>query len=447
MGKDTGTVEERKVKGDYKHPDFPDRSLEQLKQDASGFDLDSHLVSLLFKEPFYADIVRSLHKEMTSTIPTAGVLYKDGIMRLWWNPLFLAAYNPVQVAGILKHEALHLALEHTTTRRYEPHQVWNIACDLAINSTLSEEEMPPCGFRPGKKFKEPGDWDSWTPEQQERHLKLSALIQSFPLHLTGEEYFGRLMEDPTVQEMMASGEEGEFGGFDDHEGWGDLSDEEREYVAGKVRQGVKEAMERADVKNSWGSVPASMREEIRKKVRGEIDWKAVLRNFVGNTSRADRLSSVYRMNRKYPGVHAGHSRDYRPTLNCYIDQSGSMTDDDILLCFGELANLSSRCDINVYHFDTSVDENSKTVWKKGMASPKALRTRCGGTDFRAPTEHAKKTKPEGYIILTDGGADKPDHSRIRRCWVLVPGRKLAWGDPDSRDVAVYMKKPVKGIDG
>jgi predicted metal-dependent peptidase len=450
MANDTGTVEAVKAKGEYKHPDFPDRDLARLEKDAAAFNLDDHLVALLFREPFYADIIRSLHKERTMAVSTAGVLFKDDIMRFWWNPLFVAAYDPAVVCGILKHEALHLALEHTTTRRYNPHQVWNIAADLAINSTLTEEEMPPCGFRPGKKFSIPADFAEWTPEQQDRHLKLSALIESLPLHLTSEEYFTKLMESDVVQEMLKAGD-GEPGdgmpeGQDDHSGWDELSNEEREYVAGKIRQAVKDAQERADAKNAWGSVSATMREEIRKKVRGEIDWKAVLRHFVGTTSRADRLSSVYRMNRKYAGIHPGHSRDYRPTLNCYIDQSGSMSDDDIILCFGELANLSHRVDINVFHFDTEVDESSKQTWRKGQAIPKALRTRCGGTDFDAPTKHAAKTKPEGYIILTDGGAPKPEHSRIRRCWVLVPGQELAFTDADSRDVVVKMKKPIKGID-
>jgi predicted metal-dependent peptidase len=447
MANDTGTAEAVKAKAEYKHPDFPDRDLARLEKDAAAFNLDDHLVALLFKEPFYADIIRSLHKERTMAIPTAGVLFKDDIMRMWWNPLFLAAYNPSQVGGILKHEALHLALEHTTTRRYDPHQVWNIAADLAINSTLTEEEMPPCGFRPGRALKTPHDFATWTPEQQARHMGLSALVESLPLHLTGEEYFAKLMESDVVQEMLKEGEgKGMPGGFDDHDGWDELSDEEREYVAGKIRQAVKEAQERADSKNAWGSVPASMREEIRKKVRGEIDWKAVLRHFVGTTSRADRLSSVYRMNRKYAGIHPGHARDYRPTLNCYIDQSGSMSDEDIILCFGELAGLSHRVDIVVYHFDTEVDEESKQTWRKGQAIPKALRTRCGGTDFDAPTRHAAKTKPEGYIILTDGGAPKPEHSRIRRCWVLVPGQELAFSEVDSRDVVVKMKRPIKGID-
>jgi len=453
MANDTGTAQMDKAapKGEYKHPDFPERDLARLQKDAEGFNLDDHLVALLFKEPFYADIIRSLHKESTEKIPTAGVLFKDDIMKMWWNPLFLAAYNAEQVGGILKHESLHLALEHTTTRRYQPHIWWNWATDLAINSSLSEDEMPPCGLRPGKKFKIPADFAEWTPKQQARHLALSALIESFPLHLTGEEYFARLLESDVVQEMMEEakamgGEPGEgapgMPGMDDHEGWDELSDEEREYVAGKVRQSVKEAMEKADAKNAWGSVPAGMREEIRKRVRGEIDWRSVLKQFVGATHRADRTSSVFRVNKKYPGVHPGFSREYTPRIHVYMDQSGSVGDEDIALFFGELASLSTRAQFTLYYFDTEVDEENKLEWRKGTV-PKTLRTRCGGTDFDAPTRHAAKTKPEGYIILTDGGAPKPQHSRIRRAWVLCPGQELAFPDPDGRDVIVKMKKPVK----
>ena len=447
MANDTGTADTLTRKGNFEHPDFPERSIERLKADAAGFDIDAHLVALLFREPFYADIVRSLHKEATEGIPTAGVLFREGIMRLWWNPLFLAAYSEAGVRGILKHEALHLALEHTTTRRYQPHLAWNWATDLAINCTLSADEMPPCGLLPGRALKMPKDMASLPQERQDLLKRVSALVQSLPRDLSSEEYFARLMQDPDFKEYtQASGAgdgDGGLGEMDSHEGWDELSDEDREFVAGKMRQIVKSATERADAKNSWGSVPASMREEIRKKVTGEIDWRAVFRQFVGCTQRADRMTSVFRLNKKYPGIHPGTTRDYVPTINIYLDQSGSMADDDIALLFGELAHLSHRVNFMLYYFDTEVDEKNALAWKRGTV-PKTLRTRCGGTDYDAPTTHAHKTKCEGYIILTDGGASKPAASRIRRAWVLVPGQKLAWGEPDARETAIYMKKPLPG---
>ena len=470
----------------YVHPDFPKRPLEQLRQDADRFNLDDHLVNLLFNEPFYADIIRSLHKEKTENISTAGVAYTNEIMKMWWNPLFLAAYNSDQVRGILKHEALHLALEHTTTRRYKPHLAWNWATDLAINSTLTDAEMPPCGLKPGKAFSPPHDYETWPQDRQALHEKLSALIESLPLDLSGEEYFGMLMENEDFKEMMkgqkgpkgpkgpkgkpgdgsqgmpgggggegGEGEEGESGdgdgdgadgdggypGMDEHEGWDELSDEEREYVAGKIRQAVKDAVQKADGKNAWGSCPAGMREEIRKRINGEIDWRSILRHFVGTTNRADRITSMQRLNRKYPGVQAGTTRDYKPRIHVYMDQSGSVSDWEIQLLFGELSCLSTRVEFTLFYFDTEVDVDNKLAWKKGTV-PKLLRTRCGGTDFEAPTRHAALTKPEGYLILTDGGAPKPASSRIRRGWVITPGQQLAFDDPDGKDVIIKMKKLV-----
>jgi predicted metal-dependent peptidase len=449
--KDIGSSDGVEYKpGEWKHPDFPHLTRQQLLDGAAKFDIDSYLIALCFDEPFYADIIRSLHKTAKESVGTAGVLYKDDTMHLWYNPLFMGAYSHKKVLGILKHEALHLALEHTTTRRYQPHLIWNWATDLAIDSCIKIEELPDFCLRPGRRPPTPPNLHLLPKERQASWKRIQDLIESFPLDLAAEEYFSKLMDDEDVKEMLqqsgggGSGESEEGFEGDNHEGWDELSNEEREYVAGKIRQIVKDASEKADAKNQWGTVSSKMREEIRKKVKGEIDWRTVLHNFVGSSNRADRTTSVFRLNRKYPGIHAGHTRDYKPTINCYIDQSGSMSDEDILLCFSELASLSLRVDIKVYHFDTEVDEDSLTVWKKGCAIPKTLRTRCGGTDFEAPTAHSEKTKPDGYIILTDGGAPKPKSSVRRRCWVLVPGQSLMWGEADSKDVTVRMKKPFRG---
>ena len=59
-----------------------------------------------------------------------------------WNPRFLAALSTRHVIGVMKHECYHLIFEHTTTRRHDPHRVWNYATDLAINSLIPENELP-----------------------------------------------------------------------------------------------------------------------------------------------------------------------------------------------------------------------------------------------------------------------------------------------------------------
>jgi predicted metal-dependent peptidase len=94
------------------------------QKEIDEFDLTPHLVSFLWSEPFYSRILRSLNKEETTSIPTAGVTCTDGDITLYWNREFLAGLSKQQVQGLLKHECLHLVFGHTTERRRDPHIIW-----------------------------------------------------------------------------------------------------------------------------------------------------------------------------------------------------------------------------------------------------------------------------------------------------------------------------------
>jgi predicted metal-dependent peptidase len=424
------------------------------------FDMDSHLVALNWADSFYADVIRSLTKIETDDIPTAGVVQKGSEITMWWNREFCAGLSDKQVRGLLKHESLHLILLHTTTRRYEPHWVHNWAADLAINSMIPEEELPEGGLIPGRPFPKltAEQIAERTEEEVERHEKLSKLIASFPKGESTEWYFGKLMENDTIKEMEQERKDAEEAfkemmgklmegmGKDSHEGWGDsdnVSEEDRQLAEGKIRQVLKEASQKADRQNSWGTVPAEMQAHIRKLVSGEIPWQSVLRQFVGFTHRQDRMETWTRSSKKDPMGAPGTTYNYLPSINIYVDQSGSVPDSSLELFFGELAALSRKATFKVYYFDTEVDVKNGFEWRRGAAvSPK--RTRCGGTDFDAPTAHANGDRScDAYMILTDGGAPKPADGRKRRGWILDPGNKLYFNDVPSRDVVIQMKHAEK----
>ena len=134
----------------------------------------------------------------------------------------------------------------------------------------------------------------------------------------------------------------------------------------------------------------------------------------------------------------GTTWSYRASIACFLDQSGSVDDTQLELLFGELASLSRKAEFTLFHFDTEVDEKSRTVYRRGlMSSPH--RTRCGGTDFDGPHKFFVKRRKEfdAMIILTDGGAPKPMSANYRRAWVVTPGNKLAF-EPDARDIVIQM---------
>ena len=183
----------------------------------------------------------------------------------------------------------------------------------------------------------------------------------------------------------------------------------------------------------------SMRAKLRELVANDVDWRSVLKKFCGMSRRGTRTTSWTRLNRKYAGLTAGVKRGYTSSIAVYIDQSGSVSNSDLELAFANLRNLAKRTEFTTFHFDTSVDTDSESVWKSGK-TPQVHRTRFGGTCFQTVTKHANANKHrfDGYIIITDGEAAKPTPSRLKRGWLLVPNTKLLF-DADNRDFVMSMK--------
>ena len=263
---------------------------------AANFDISPHQVQMMLNEPFYAGVLRGVNFVKTDSIPTAGVLAKDGDVNLWWNPEFVAALDPKRVIGLLKHEAMHLALEHTTSRRLDPHIVHNYAADWAINSDIPSNELPEGGLMPGEEFTPLTDEqrNAMSPDAIARFERLSAFQATLPKGESTEWYFAKVMQDEQakddVQDSQGEGE-GAPGPIDDHDGWGEMTDEEKELVKGKIRQAVKDAVKDCDSTGRWGSVSSDMRGVLRDLISTEVNWRSVLKRFCGVSRRGTRTTS------------------------------------------------------------------------------------------------------------------------------------------------------------
>jgi len=399
--------------------------------------LDPHLISLMFEEPFFAGISRRISKRESKQLSTAGVTVKDAELFMLFNPDFVESLAPKRVRGLIKHEIYHIVLEHLTGRRKEPHRQWNLAADMAINSLIPKDELPEGGIIPGERtgFKAPEDFLAW--------------VETLPKEKTAEWYFEKLENeapdngggggecDGSCQPSDGSGGEPGGtctcppGGFDDHSGWDEIPADERELVKGKIKEVVKEAVKEADRSNGWGSVSSSMRETLRRLISNQIDWRVLLRNFIGMSLSSEKTTSRKRRNRKYRFMHPGTKRKRHARMAIAIDMSGSVSNEELELLFAELNNMAKRTTFTVIPFDHTVDEESIFEWRRGQSVP-PRRFRSGGTDFDAPTRwiNERKDKFDGLLILTDGECEQPRPCRIRRGWVITPGRSLYFSTPE-----------------
>ena len=384
---------------------------------AKKFDLNIHTARLLMNEPFFAALSRRIDKKPSSSISTAGVKVnaKTGHFELVYNPDFYADLPEEQMAGVLKHEFYHLIFEHVTGERIisatgdtKITKLWNIATDLAINSNLRKGELPEGALYPQE-----------------------GMFAHLPTGQSAEWYFNSLKQQEEDKEGKEQKSEGQDGGdgqgdgegdlpdtLDDHSGWGEASNTSNEIAKQRLKETIKKAAKEAAKANNWGSVSSECRQDILDRITAKVDWKKMLRYFVKTSQKANKSSTIKRINRRYAYVHPGKKINRQASIAVSIDQSGSVDDGMLAAFFSELNKLAKLAEFTVIPFDSEVATDSIYVWKKGE-SRKWERVRYGGTDFDPPTKYVNEHNFDGHIVLTDMCAPKPIASKCQRMWMTT----------------------------
>lgn len=441
------------------------------------YDFDLNSVGWLQISPFMAEFTRWIRKRCDESaerrgVHTAAACYnpKTEEVEILYNPRWIASIADKQSApgiidpfgaGVNEHEHFHLMLGHVTSRRREPHSLWNIAADLAIDSIVARcdtmSRISDVMLMPGVMTKIPPD-PTLPKEVQEAHQALSKIIASLPQEQSSEWYFNKLklesekqgyswgkkgMKVPGAAKL---GEDGEDEGWviwesDSHEGWDDIPEEIRDIVEGKIKHAMRKATEKADSSpNGWGNIPNELREEIRAIAFGSVDWRSVLKNWTGMRQAGGRSRSIKRIDRKYPLIHPGVKRARNPKILVAVDQSGSVDDDQQSRIFGALDGCSKKCTFDLVAFDYTVAADSLMTWKRNTR-PKLMRVRNGGTNFDAVTEFVNRPENrgrwDGVIIATDGECGRPSASRVKLAWLVTPGHKLMF-EPYEGELVIQM---------
>lgn len=445
----------------------------------SEFNLSRHLIPFLQDVPFYAELSRHIHKRFTTQIPTMAVAFdpKADELVMYVNPYFMGGGTYVdekgkevtcepltnfEIRGGLTHEFNHLVFGHLNARRKSPNDKWNVGADLAINSLIvshagrprdvdadqKARPLPKIALIPGQRpWVDPTDMAKMAPERKLALEKFSDIIEKMPPLKSSEWYFNKLIEEQQKNGGGAEDLEMVLGPMDSHDGWDELPEDMREYVEGKVKAIVEKAVRHADGQSDgWGNIPADIREDIRRSVSVVVNWRAVLKQFIGSIVRGNRTTTIKRINKRYPYIHPGTKRGYTAKLLIAVDESGSVSNEMMEMFFAELDQLTKKVDITLLHFDCGCSNADLYEWRRG-SRPNIKRIKTGGTDFNAPTNLVNDPKNrgrwDGMLIMTDGEAPAPGPSRIKRGWVLGQGCKLNF---NSSEIQIFLSKerPMTG---
>jgi len=254
--------------------------------------------SILLDDMFVHEILMIMDKKESTKVPTMGVCMKDSRIELHYNLKFLKQLTDAEVRYVLKHETLHVALHHITSRIPEDpkeRNLWNIAADLAINCLITESAT--CK---APRLKDPKTGKEIVNAQLPSNY-------GFPDKLSMEQYVQLLREKQQKQQKQqgdgqgqqgdgqgqqgdgGDDQDGQGGGsgqgdkeddgsptpiLDDHSGWA-----ESEIGDEQIRQKIEQM---ANNPRSWGNMSADVKEQILAAQKAKVPWTKILRHYFGN---------------------------------------------------------------------------------------------------------------------------------------------------------------------
>ena len=378
-------------------------------------ELENTLIRLLKGRPFYGHLALSCRRREEPGTHAAGLTIHGGVPTLAVDPERFAACAAAEQEALIEHLLKHLLHLHPLRRKERHCGDWDLACDLAINQTISglpAEAALPAQFR-------------------------------CPPGLAAEEYYARLKDPYNTGGMEGSGignatrDAGERTGsgddtipnatIDDHRIWDEADSTPLALAEEMVRGQVLDALRRSD-----GQVPGDIRALVdRLLTPSPIPWRQVLRQFVATAGRLGRRSTWLREHRRFQHETPGMRKRHRLNLLVGVDVSESTDTQAMREAFGrELVQiaLGREAQITVLYANSRI-QRIETL-RGSMVRPEVYRG-GGFTDLRPVFDHARtlQPRPAAVIYLTDGFGQAPEGMEFPTLWVLPPeGKRPApWG--------------------
>ena len=216
---------------------------------------------------------------------------------------------------------------------------------------------------------------------------------------------------------------------------GDTLDEhmDSEESEEKLAKRVSDAMEAA--KKMAGRIPASLEDELGKLTAPKIVWQDVIRSRMIK-ARAGNSRNDWTKGRTRPmfaGLYVPKKRSNFSRFACLIDQSGSMSNDDIAFGLSQLQAIDDRAEGTLVPADCEIywDKALKIKNCKAEELLKLKRVAGGGTSFAGFFSDYKrelKEEQDFLVIITDAYLLDTDIAEMKDpgidvFWVVTSGHE------------------------
>ncbi len=377
-------------------------------------------VRVLSKHGFYGLMLMHLNL----TLEDCETAYTDG-SKLAFGRDFLYRLTQSEVDFILMHEILHVALKHVFRGLDYNQELFNIACDIVVNSTIlhdADDKLESITVQGNVSMHLIDGKEGYLYTAEEVYEKLVKKKDKL-VSLSQNSNQNQKESKSNGQSLADSNTEGEYSSFDDHSKWPGDSEYQEDLVNKMIISVCDSINNQAECNQTQGDIPPQVIRIYDKLKNGSIDWRELLANFLNFKPTYDY--SFTPVDRRYedsgffmPDYNEVGIEQDNINLLFLVDTSGSITRRDITTAYSEIkgaieANIKMRA--HIIFFDSVCSPMYEFDSLESLLNIKPLGG--GGTSlddfFKKLPTYVERVggKIDAVICITDGYLDFPNESK------------------------------------
>ena len=269
-------------------------------------------IRILNKHSFYGLLLMNTKFGLDLNCDTA---YTDGT-RICFSPKFMDKLSDSELDFILMHEILHIVLRHCKRNGNLNNLIFNIACDIVVNSNILKSN----------------DMDI-------KSITLKCAGEAMHIAPDGKE--GYLYTAEEVYEMLIDGiKELKFNSFDNHDHWSSSKNNQEVWD-----ERIVSAISAIKESNGIGKVPLGILREYNKLINPVLNWREILKDFL---SKDIYDYSFNKTDKRYTDVFLPDFSEECDVLKLnvlfVVDTSGSITNKDLGKALAEIKSAINESD-------------------------------------------------------------------------------------------------------
>lgn len=364
--------------------------------------------------------------------------------RLIFDPAFAEKLSDQELQFVILHEVLHCVFRHCIRGKGLHSVLYNIACDIVVNSTIlamwGQESMMIAGEKAmhlAPDGKEGREYNAEEIYQMLIHQNHTNGIYQMQTDQNNANKSSQMQTNQNPPASMQTDNEGfEKSSFDRHDIWQGICDKAQ--LQDNWNRKIQSAFRQCGDSTGMPQQVRTIVQDIAR--RSGLNWKQLLHDFL--------QSNTYDYNFLPPDRRYAFSDFYLPAYNMdeehqtaddiwvCIDTSGSVTEEELTCTMAEILDAMRQAGLKgrISFFDSNITEPEPFEFENDLKNLTAQGG--GGTSFHIIFRYLKEKLypdlPRAILIFTDGYARFPEQKAaldVPVLWLICKGGNadVPWG--------------------